>query len=222
MNKILTLVVLGAAFTASSALGATIVTYTDSGSFNSSSIVGGSATVTENFNTNASLFTTFNVAGTVGGTPGFTSGARTTNLTNSYSEVVTLNAGNMSAFGGDFNLAPGSGLGSGVKLLITFADNSTQLVTLGGGGTAILGYNVGNGSTPFFFGFTSDTAFTSVTFVQGGSGGLTTETFSLDNLLVEQSGAALPPPPGGVPEPSTFGLMGAAMVGLGLFRKFRK
>ena len=129
----------------------------------------------------------------------------------------------MTAFGGTFDLAPGSGLGAGVSLRITFADTTTQIVTLSSGPSAgqnaILGYNVGN-SGSFFFGFTSSTAFTSVTLLSAGAGGLQNETLSIDDMLVEQSGSA--PPSGGVPEPSTFGLMGAAMVSLGLFRKFRK
>lgn len=226
MKRFLALSVLGSALTATSAFAATILTYTDSGSFNSSSVVGGSTTVIEDFNTNASLFTTFNVEGTVGGTPGFTGGVRTTRVTPSYSEVITLDAGSMTAWGATFNMAPGSGLGSGLRVRITFADTSTQLVTLSSGPfsgqNAIIGYNVGDGGT-FFFGFTSDTAFTSVTLLSAGASGLQNETFNLDNMLVEQSGdAPEPPPSGGVPEPSTFGLMGAAMVGLGLFRKFRQ
>jgi hypothetical protein len=220
MKNFLTLTLLGAALTASTALGA-IVTYTNAAAFNASSIVGGTATVTEDFNTNDSLFTTFDIQGTNGTTPGFGGGERTSRVTGSYSEIVTLDAGNMTAFGGTWNLAPAFGLGAGLRLTITLAAGGTQIVT------PVLGHDVGDGTTPFFFGFTSTEAFTSVTISQGGRNGLTTEGFNLDNLLVEQAGAVVdppvdPPPPGEVPEPSTFGLMGIAMVGLGMVRRFRR
>ncbi len=228
MRKFLTLSLLGAALTASTALGATIVTYTSSAAFNSSTIVGGSTTVTEDFNTNDSLFTTFDIQGTAGVVPGFGGtganlypGQRVSRVTPTYSELVTLDAGSMVAFGGTWNLAPFSGLGSGLLLTIALEGGGTEVVT------PILGFDVGNGSTPFFFGFTSDVAFTSVTISQAGQNGLTTEGFALDNLIVSQSGEIVDPdpdpdPPSGVPEPSTFGLMGLAMVGVGLARRFRK
>jgi len=215
MRKFLTLSLLGAALTASTALGATIVTYTKAGLFNSSTIVGGSTTVTEDFNTNDSLFTTFDIQGTNGTIPGFAAGQRISRVTNTYSELVTLDGGNMVAFGGTWDLAPAFGLGAGLRLTIALVGGGTQVVT------PILGYDAGSGAAPFFFGFTSDVAFTSVTISQGGQNGVNTEGFSLDNLLVEQSGGVVVQQ-GAVPEPSTFGLMGLAMVGLGMVRRFRR
>ncbi|MEO5925182.1 MAG: PEP-CTERM sorting domain-containing protein [Bryobacteraceae bacterium] len=230
MKKILTLALVSAALTASSAFAATIQVYTASGAFNSSAIVaanGAGATFTENFNTNASLFTTFNAAGTVNGLPGFSGGPadgqRDTRVTSSYSEVITLNSGNMTAFGATWNVSVG-GLGSGLKITVALLGGGTQVVELSPGVAANLGYNVGpDGGGEFFFGFTSDVAFTSVTLSGSNTFGLTNETLNFDDLLVEQAGAVVPPvdPPSGVPEPSTFGMVGAAMVGLGLIRKFR-
>ncbi len=120
------------------------------------------------------------------------------------------------AFGADFDLSP-FGAGQGVLLTITFSNNTTQQLAVALGGLAGTGFE-----TPFFFGFTSDTAFSSVT-LSGGSvtPGQNGETFNLDNLLLEQAGTNTQEP-SGVPQPSTFGLMGLAMVGLGFARKFRK
>jgi hypothetical protein len=219
MKKLFILSLLGAALTASTALGATIVTYTNSAAFNASTIVGGTATVTEDFNTNDSLFTTFDIQGSANATPGFTGGARTSRVTTTYSELITLDAGNMVAFGGTWNLAPAGGLAAGLRITVNLLGGGSQLLT------EILGYgSTGDGNSPFFFGFTSDVAITSVIVSQAGQAGLFTEGYSLDNVLVEQSGVVIPPvdPPSGVPEPSTFGLAGIAMVGLGLVRRFRR
>src|SRR3954468_7049959 len=99
MKKFITFAFLGSVLTASSALAATIVTYTDSSLFNSSTIVGGSPTFTEQFNNNTPLFTTFEIPGAAGLTPGFIGDQRSTRVTPSYTEVVSLsNLGSMTAF----------------------------------------------------------------------------------------------------------------------------
>ncbi len=72
--------------------------------------------------------------------------------------------------------------------------------------------NTGNSTGPFFFGFTSDVAFTSFTLSANLNG--ITENYTLDNLT------ALTTSP--VPEPATFGLMGLALVGLGFARRSRR
>ncbi len=223
MKRFFALSLLGTALSASSAFAATIL-FTDANQFNLSSVVnanGPGPTFTENFNTNTSLFSTFNVQGSVNGLPGFsggnvsgtTDGVRNTQVTFGYSEVITLNSGNMTAFGATWDLSPG-GAGAGVNITIALV----------GGGIQVISLPSNNFTSEFFFGFTSDVAFTSVTLSQAGLVGSGVETFNIDDMLIEQAGAVVPPdnPPSGVPEPSTFGLMGGAMVGLGLIRKFRK
>ena len=102
-------------------------------------------------------------------------------------------ASGIKAFGGNFDLSP-NGAGIGISLTLT------------PGG--ILSTEVPRTSTGQFFGFVSDTAFTSVLFTGGTQGG-GAETYNLDNLAFG---------PGGVPEPAAwamliggFGVVGGAM-----------
>lgn len=213
--KTFTLILLGAALAASSASAAVITTYNSLATFNASSIVGGSPTVTEDFNGNTSVFTTFTLlggAGQLGHVRGFAGGLLIDQVTNTaplQTTVVTLNGGSMTAFGGTWDLGY-AGPGSHVILTVTFADTSTQQVT-----------TLTNTSGPFFFGFTSDTPFNSVTFSSANANGTFLETFTLDNVVVEQFGGENGGGNGEIPEPSTFGMMGLAMIGLGAMRRFR-
>jgi len=237
MKNFVKLTIFGAALTASSAFAipTTITTYagavngTEFGQFNSSVIVGGSATYTEAFGTdtsvfNAGTFSNFTLVqnGSSPSNPAFVrqdlAGIRQTQVAGSTeTETYQLKSGNLlTAFGADFDLSP-FGAGQGVLLTITFTDNSTQQLALALG--SLTGTNF---TDPFFFGFTSTTSFSSVT-LSGGSvtPGQGSETFNVDNLRLEQAGTNTAPP-SGVPEPSTFGLLGAAMVGLGFVRRFRR
>ena len=182
MKKFLKLTIFGAALTASSAFGANIVTYTGAvgggvGSafqqFSSSSIVGGSATFFETFSTDTSVFNTstfsnFNLTQNGSSPSGFVrqdlGGIRQTQVASSIeTETYQLKSSNLlTAFGADFDLSP-FGAGQGVLLTITFSNNTTQQLAVALGGLAGTGFE-----TPFFFGFTSDTAFSSVT-LSGGS-----------------------------------------------------
>ena len=105
-----------------------------------------------------------------------------------------------SAFGGDFDLTPGSD-GGGLNLIITFANNTTTVVNIPGG-------------TPqfnSFFGVVSNgAAITSLT-VNGAAFTGNGESFTLDNLqyVTGSGGGGTPPPP--VPEPSTVVLLGAGI-----------
>ncbi|MEO8100451.1 MAG: PEP-CTERM sorting domain-containing protein [Acidobacteriota bacterium] len=214
MKKLLTLTALTAAFSAAS-YAAIITPYSTAASFNASSIVGGSATFTENFNTNTSLFSNIIFTGGVQGVNvrDISGGVVNDQVDDSpvQSTLINLkNSATLVAAGADWNLSPG-GTGRTVVLTVNLLGGGTQIVT------TLVDYNPAG----VFFGFTSDTAFTSFTLTSGTATG-TMETYSFDNLLLEQSPAGDGGGGGGVPEPSTFGLIGIGMVGLGIARRFRR
>lgn len=109
-------------------------------------------------------------------------------------------SGAVNGLGGFFNLSPG-GAGQGIEFLLD--------------GTTLLGTEVPNGNGNSFWGFITDTSFTSV-ILNGGTQGGVAETYHLDDLQFGALAAA-----GGVPEPATWAMMiiGFGAIGASMRRK---
>lgn len=108
----------------------------------------------------------------------------------------------INGFGGFFDLFLPGGPGSGIT------------VTLGlvGGGTEVLD-GIPSTIAGSFWGFTSDTAFTSVSFSEASN--CCIESYTLDNLTI----GAFPSP---VPLPASFGLLAIAVGGIAAFGRKRR
>ncbi|MFM2124473.1 MAG: hypothetical protein RL328_924 [Acidobacteriota bacterium] len=214
MKKFITLAIIGAALSASSVFGATINPYYTTGTFSSATeLAGQNFTAVEAFNAVSSIFT-ITPATTSIGTHNVSGGVWNDVVSQATSPVmstsISLTSGNsMLGVIGLWDLSPGSA-GSNLAITINFQGGGSQTLTyiLGSG----VGGNTGQSTTPFYFGFTSDQAFTSFTISAASNGGV--ENFTLDNLQAVS--------PAAVPEPSTFGMVGLAMVGLGLLRRSRR
>ena len=205
------------ALAVSSAFGATINPYSTTGSFSSSTELAGHAfTAEENFNAVSSIFTitvsnaagTHVVSGGVWNDVVSQGGPQTT--------TISLTSGEaMLGLIGLWDLSP-NGAGSNLRITVNFQGGGSQDLTQILGNT-ILGApgdgNPGQSATPFTFGFTSSQAFTSITI--SGALNVGVENYTLDNL---QAGLVA----NAIPEPGTFGMVGLAMVGLGLLRRTRR
>lgn len=101
------------------------------------------------------------------------------------------------AFGGYFDLAGPTGPGTGIKVWVSASPMSP------------LSEQIPNTTHGSFWGFVSTTGFSSVAFTEGSASG-SVETYDLENLHVAP-----------VPEPSTFGLIGAGIAAF-LFRLRRR
>lgn len=100
---------------------------------------------------------------------------------------------------------------STVQVIVT-ADATTQTFPIT---TANRVANVS--SNPTFFGVTADAPITSIQFqLAAGEVGLILDNFSVGDAAVT------PPTPGTVPEPSTIVMLGAALLGIGLFRRSKR
>ncbi len=188
------------------------MTYNNLGTFTASTVVGGATLSVENFNTgSSSLFTLTNNGAqssfvNLGGGNFVWQSAVGVGIT----QTITP-TGPLSAFGGTIDTSTGI-IGSGLSITVNYAS----------GGPSVFS-NIGNGV--FFWGVgvgVADPLITSVVISAGTNPGSTGEIFQLDNLQSVVRGTVEGPPPSGVPEPSTFGLMGLAMLGLGLVRKARR
>lgn len=107
------------------------------------------------------------------------------------------------------------GDGQGLLFTLHFTGGGTQLLGVldGNVGPTFLGFQVDGSETVSHIGITAATNI------------LGTERFTLYNFnfLTGEIGGVVPPgEQGDVPEPATFGLMGAALLGLGIWHRTRK
>jgi len=188
MKKLIMPLVLSGALLSGSAQAATTV-YTDKTAFQNAT----TGTTLEDFN-DATL------AMGVTSTNGTLVSSRFSDTVNKTGATTTFTfSGAVQAIGGLFNLTPGGG-DQGIAFLLD--------------GAPLPGIEVPNG-TNGFWGFISDTPFTTVTLLGGSqSGNQALERYTLDDLIFGLSAAA-------VPEPSSWAMLifGLGAVGAGMRRR---
>ncbi len=117
--------------------------------------------------------------------------------------LITALGSGVTAVGADWNPAF-NGLGTGIKLFLTFVDSTSQFVTT----------EIPNTFAGEFFGIVSDMAIRSIRFDEGTQGGASAlfETFELDNARFVSA----------VPIPAALPLFLSALAAVGLVGRRRK
>ena len=110
-------------------------------------------------------------------------------LTSNNSTIITFNS-DVTSFGANWDLSP-RGQGLGIQIDVN---------------GILLALEIPRNFTGEFFGFTSDTAFSSIILTSGTQAGIA-ETYNADNFVYS------------VPEPATLALLGLGLVGFGVSRK---
>ena len=181
------------------AASATTVTYTSRPGWNAAIVaIPVTGTLTEDFSDNIVNQTWLSVSSTAGSAGGF---QWNDEIKDDPLQTTTWSwAGSppMVAFGGDFDLEVPGGPGSGIDIWANFAGSGWAFV-LAIPNTATIGD---------FYGFTSTVAFTDVRFEDDGLPAGWTETYNMDNLSYAW-----------VPEPSTYMLIGAGLLGMAFWRR---
>ncbi len=122
-----------------------------------------------------------------------------TSTTNNWSTTFNFSS-EIFAFGGEWDLAGPSGPGQGLLVSLPYSTGSTLL-------------SIDRSNPGQFWGFVSDTAFSSVT-IQGWRQSGWAETYEMDNLVYSVSSNSNEP----VPEPGTWLLFLSGIVGLIVWR----
>jgi len=182
------------------ATAAVITTYTNRGLWNSSlSLIPGIQMFTETFDDGLVNQTGLSVSSDYGGSIVAFQWYDIVNPSAPWETTwtITLPYAGPIAFGGTFDTTPG-GAGTGIDVYGDFGSGWEFALT------------VPNNAASAFYGFIADMPYTQVQFRAGSAGG-TQETYNLDDLSYANA----------VPEPATFVLIGAGLLGLGILGRRR-
>ncbi len=239
--KKLSLLAFAAGLAIASTASAAVVQYNDVVSFNAA-LPGGTSTL-ETFDGEApQVFT----EGAASNFDGFSLSYMDSPASSQFAGIYTaaqVNGGSGTALNGtnslswgEYNPVTGSLSGSGDGPTVTFNfftsitafafdfsdSDSTDSYSVQIGSDPAFALAVPGGGTTFqsFFGFVSDTAFSTITFRQTATGGIT-ETFSVDNIRT--NGVSAPPPPvAAVPLPAAGWMLIAGIGSLAAFRRRKR